>query len=169
MVKYVTPKEIEKINETVYEMKRLKGWTFSWSQAGSKLKRAPSTVQKYYDENWYPGKYYQKPVKVEKIPKTLDYAGIYLLAQQVVDNGKIINLVKVGKSLNLRNRLASYQGMNPMAKCIDTLELYPDDVDNVEKAYHMLLGHKNVRYGNTEWFICSDDEYQKWTHHKLHI
>ena len=163
----VTYQEIENINEAVREMQRLMGWGFSWNRAASKLKRAPATIQKYFDEDWYPGKYYQKPKKVAKIPKELEHAGIYLLAQQVVVDGKIINLVKVGKSTNLCSRLASYQGMNPLAKCIDTLELYPEDLDRNEQSYHSLLGIKNKRYGNTEWFICDDAEYNYWTHYKL--
>ena len=169
MVKYVNLKEKEHINEVVHEMKKYMGWMFSWTKAGLKLKRAPETVKRHYDKDWCPGKYFTKPTVSKKYSNDLEYAGLYLLAQQVINNGQIINLVKVGKSTNIKKRLLSYQGTNPFVKCISTLRVYEDDLDRMEKQYHALLGAKNSRYGNTEWFICSDEEYEKSINHTLSI
>lgn len=159
-MRYTTPKDIELINEIARELEEKSA--FSWQKLASKSKWSISTVRKYYDKDWYPGKYFTKPKKIETISKELEYAGLYMLSQQIVDNGQIINLIKVGQSSNIQKRLMSYQGMNPFAKCIATKKLYEEDLDKWEKHYHLLLGINNIRYGNTEWFICTDDEYNKW-------
>lgn len=159
-MRYTTPKDIEHINEVARELgSRI---DFSWKTLAAKTKWSETTVRKYYDKDWFPGKYYKKPIKVEHSNKDLEYAGLYMLAQQIVENGKIINLIKVGKSTNLRKRLDSYHGMNPFAKCIATKKVFKEDLDKCEKDFHLILGVKNTRYGNTEWFICSDEEYAKW-------
>lgn len=163
---YVTPKDKEEINETIYNLKNT--WSFSWANIAKRTGWSVTTVRNHYDENWFPGKYYKKP-----IPATAIFAnrqpGVYLLAQQVVEDGKIINLIKVGKSTDLYKRLTSYKGMNPFAKCVDTLNCSEEELDKLEKDFHLLLGTKNQRYANTEWFICDDKQYNYWLENKFNI
>lgn len=164
-MKYVKPQDKEKINEIARELE--KAGRFTWDRLAQKSGWSTTTVRKYYDKDWYPGKFFQKPMKIKPMPSDLEHPGIYLLAYQSVVDGKIINLVKVGQSKNLKKRLASYQGMNPFVKCIDTKFVLEEDLDSEEAFYHTVLGMKNVRYGNTEWFICSDEEYAYWSNRKL--
>jgi hypothetical protein len=164
-MKYVRPKDKEKINEVARELDGLGKLT--WDRLAQKTGWSATTVRKYYDKDWYPGKYFQKPMKKTAIPEGLEHPGVYLLAYQSVVDGKIVNLVKVGQSKNLKKRLSSYQGMNPFVKCIDTKFIPEEDLDAEEKFYHMVLGMKNVQYGGTEWFICSDEEYNYWINRKL--
>lgn len=164
-MKYVDPKEKERINKFIHE--NIKSFGFSWQWAADRLGWSVTTVRKYYDKEWYPEKYFKNPIKTTPVAKELEYSGLYLLAQQVVVDGKILNLIKIGQSTNLRKRLMSYQGMNPFAKCIDTLVCSPEKLNESETAYHKMLGAKNQRYGNTEWFICSDEEYNKWLQYKF--
>ena len=159
-MRYTTPKDVEQINEVARELEE--NSAFSWKKLAAKTNWSETTVRKYYDKDWFPGKYFKKPLKAEAVSNELNYSGLYMLSQQIVDNGKILNLIKVGQSTNIQKRLTSYQGMNPFAKCIATKRLYEEDLNKWEKCYHLLLGTKNVRYGNTEWFICSDEEYQRW-------
>lgn len=163
---YVTPKDIEKINELIVEMNR--DWLHTWQWVADKSGWSISTVKKYYDKDWYPGKYYQKPIQTEKINYS-HQSGIYLLAQQIFENGQVINLIKVGQSTNLDKRLKSYVGMNPFAKCIATKNYRSEDLNQVEELYHNFLGIKNRRYGNTEWFICDDEQYNWWLENKLSL
>ena len=165
MMKYVDFKEKERINRFIHE--NIDSYGFSWQWAADRLGWSVTTIRKHYDKDWYPEKYYKSAIKTTPIEKELEYSGLYLLAQQVVVDGKIINLIKVGQSKNLRKRLMSYQGMNPFAKCIDTIACVPDKLDAAEASYHKRLGVKNQRYGNTEWFICSDEEYNKWLQYKF--
>ena len=158
----VTPKDQEKINRVAREMEKLRP-LYSWGDLAKKVGWSATTVRRYYDDYWYPGKYYQEPIKLEPIRKELEYPGLYMLAQRIVEDDKIINLLKIGQSTNIKKRLASYRGSNPFAKLIDTRETYKEDLDEFEKQYHLLLGQKNQRYGNTEWFICSDEEFERWT------
>ena len=165
-MRYVTPKDIEKINEVAHEMEGT--WAFSFNKVANKTGWSVTTVRKYYDKDWYPGKYYQKPVKSKKYTNNLNYSGLYLLIQRIIDNyDNIINLVKVGQAHDLKQRLDSYKGSNPFATCIDVLPCHKDDLNELEKAYHMLLGTKNKRYGKTEWFICDDEQFEWWKEHKL--
>jgi hypothetical protein len=165
IMRCVTPKDQELINEIGHELK--KRGQLTWSKLASKTGWSATTVSKYFDKNWSPGKYFQKPLKIQPIDIELAHSGLYLIAFQSIVDGKIVNLVKVGQSKNLKNRLASYQGMNPFVKCVDTKYVPQDELDAEEHFYHMLLGTKNTRYGNTEWFICDDEQYNYWTHRKL--
>ena len=92
-----------------------------------------------------------------------------MLAEQIVENNKIINLLKTGQATNLKKRLNSYKGSNPFARCIDTLKCDKNDLNEIERLSHEILGMKNHRYGKTEWFICSDEQYEWWMKHKLDI
>lgn len=162
------PSEIEKINKLGHEMN--KTIFFSWQKLANKTGWSVTTVRKYYDKDWYPGKYYQEPIKIRTNYNELNnQAGIYLLAQQIIENNEILNLIKIGQSKNLKKRLNSYKGMNPFVKCIDTLSCDIDDLDQIEQAGHLLLGTKNKRYGNTEWFICTEEQYNYWLKHKLDL
>lgn len=165
----VLPQDKEKINQVAHELKEMYGYGFSFSQVARKTGWSETTVRKYFDKDWYPGKYFQMPIKTEKIPKTLEHPGLYMLSQQIVEDGHIINLIKVGQSTNLKKRLHSYQGMNPFAKCVDTMELLAEDLDEYEKAYHTMLGTKNKRYGQTEWFVCDDEQYNYWINKKFSL
>ena len=161
---YVTPKDREEINEIVHDLK--KSITFSWAIAARRTGWSATTVRKYYDENWYPGKYFQKPVPAAKIKYNCK-PGLYLLAQQIVEDNQIIKLIKIGKSKCLYQRLNSYKGMNPFAKCIDIYNCSPEELDDLEKSYHIRLSAKNRRYANTEWFICTDEEFDYWSNYKF--
>ena len=165
-MRYVTPKDIEKINSLINEMQGT--WSFSFNKVAKRTGWSETTVRKYYDKDWYPGKYFQTPIKTTQYSTELDHAGLYLLVERIVnENNVIINLVKVGQATNLKQRLDSYKGSNPFAKCIDTLQCHKDDLNELEHAYHQLLGMKNTRYGKTEWFICNDEQYNWWLENKL--
>ena len=163
---YVTPKDQEEINEVIATSGH--AWTFSWANIARRTGWSVSTVRKYYDPNWYPGKYYQKPISITNIHHNTK-PGIYLLAQQIVEDNQIINLIKIGKSKNIYERLNTYKGMNPFAKCIDILNCHEDELTELENLCHKYLGIKNRRYGGTEWFVCDDEEYQWWLKNKLKI
>lgn len=164
----MTPQEIEKINKIGHELYNYSPYFFSWEKLARKTGWSATTVRKYYDKEWYPGKYFKDKIKAESISKDLG-CGIYMLAQRIVENDEILNLIKVGKSKNLTSRLKDYVGMNPFAKCVDTFQCDPEDVDDLEKTYHMLLGRNNHRYGNTEWFVCDESQYKFWLDHKLNF
>lgn len=161
-MRFVTLKDQEEINRIAREMDRKKPY-YSWSDLARKTGWSTSTVRRYYDENWEPGKYYQEPIKTKSIKEELAYPGLYMLGQRVLKDNKIINLIKVGQSTNIKKRLASYKGTNPYAELIDTREAYKEDLKELEKEYHFLLGIKNQRYNNTEWFVCTNEEYEYWT------
>ena len=150
----MTSREIEKINrsrrnfkdETPAQFARHMGYPYS-------------TIKEVLDENWYPGKYYTET--------EVDYdkylgSGLYFLIQQVIYDNEVLNLIKVGKSKDLQQRIKSYKGMNPFARCIDIFQCEPDRITALEQEYHKLLGEKNKRFENTEWFICNDEQYQYW-------
>ena len=162
----MTPQEIERINKIGHELYNHSPYFFTWSKLANKTGWSTTTVRKYYDKEWYPGKYFKEKMKIEPVSNCLG-CGIYMLAQQVVENHKILNLIKVGKSKNLSSRLKDYVGMNPFAKCIDVFQCDVEDLDKLEKTYHMILGKDNRRYGNTEWFICDDKQFQYWLDNKL--
>ena len=166
-MKYVGPQDVEKINKIAHHMRDK--YYCSWRDIAQKTEWSITTVRKYYDKNWFPGKYYQEPIEIENINKELDYTGIYLMGQQIYEEGAIIHLIKVGKAINIRNRLSAYRTHNPFAKLIDTKKYDIKDLDKIEKTYHNLLGIKNKRYGNTEWFVCSEEEYNKWLKQKLYL
>lgn len=91
-------------------------------------------------------------------------SGLYLLAQVICitsrPNEKYF-IIKVGKSQNLAKRIQSYRGMNPFATCIDTLEIVSNRVDETEIKYHMMLSKRYERQLNTEWYIVSEEEFEK--------
>lgn len=90
--------------------------------------------------------------------------GLYLLAQIVCLPGRPNEkyfLIKVGKSTNLQQRIKSYKGMNPFAKCIDIKELAPRFIDDTEIKYHQLLDKKYSRQLGTEWFVVPKEDYIK--------
>ena len=166
-MRYVSAQDKEKINEIAYNMKDT--YLFTWANLARKTGWSPTTVRNHYDKDWYPGKYYKKPVQTIQYSNDLEYPGIYLLGERIIEDDKIINLLKIGKGQNLKKRLDNYKGSNPFAKCIDTLRCDIDDLDEIERLGHEILKTKNHRYGKTEWFICSDEQYQWWMEHKLNI
>lgn len=161
-MRLVNNKDKEHINKIARKLKKQCPY-FSWKDLAVKTGWSTTTVRRHYDENWYPGKYFQEPIESRKISKDLEFSGLYMLAQRIIEDDKILNLIKVGKSNNIKQRLQSYKGTNPFAKCIDTREVFPEDLSEYEKEYHYLLGKDNIRYGNTEWFICNDEQFKYWT------
>lgn len=90
--------------------------------------------------------------------------GLYLLAQIVCLPSKPSEkyyIIKVGKSTNLQQRIKSYKGMNPFAKCIDIKELAPRFIDDTEIKYHQSLDKKYNRQLGTEWFVVPKEDYIK--------
>ena len=164
-MKYVTQKDKEKINEIAH--KKLQNIFYTWEDIAKSTGWSVSTVKKYYDKDWTPGKYFKGHIDLEKIPKNLAQPGLYMLAQQIIINGETINLIKVGKSLNLKRRLMEYNGMNPFVQVIDTRCYDKDEIGFWETKYHMTLNINNKRYGNTEWFVCDDEQYNYWINKKL--
>ena len=90
--------------------------------------------------------------------------GIYLLCQI----GCICNqpdrkqyLIKIGKSTtNLRNRIQSYHGMNPLSHCLDVCATNNGiEASDLEAKMHEKLGKKYARCGNTEWFLVPEKDY----------
>lgn len=88
--------------------------------------------------------------------------GVYLLCQiacRCNEPQKRFMLVKIGKSVNLHQRISSYFGTNPFAKCIDIQECSKTEVDNLEIKYHQLMDKQYDRQGNTEWFVVPEEDY----------
>lgn len=89
--------------------------------------------------------------------------GIYLMCQMgcpANQPDRIFHLIKVGKSTNLRNRIQSYNGMNPLIHCLDTKTTNNGtEASNLESRMHERLGKKYVRWGNTEWFVVPEEDY----------
>lgn len=162
----VTYDELETINYAIYMRK--KDYTMTWNDVADLTGRSITTVKKYYDKNWFPGKYAQKePVKDTRDFNKLEYPGVYMLTQQVIEDNKVLNLIKVGKSTNIRKRLDSYKTSNPTAKVIDTQKCHIGDIDKLEKVYHTFLSHRGKKYKNTEWFVVNDEYYEYFLSHKL--
>lgn len=93
-----------------------------------------------------------------------DNSGVYLLAQIVSVPTRPEDkyyIIKVGKSVNLNQRINSYKGMNPFAICIDIQQTSSREVNATEIKYHQLLNKKYYRQGNTEWFIVPEEDYEK--------
>lgn len=161
-MRIVSYKDKEYINKIARKLEKQCRY-FSWKDLADKTGWSTTTVKRHFDKDWYPGKYYQEPMEVKPLSKELEYPGIYMLAQRIIeDDGRVLNLIKVGQSINIKKRLNSYRTSNPFAKCIDTKEIFEEDLKEYEKEYHYLLGRDNTRYGNTEWFICDDEQYNYW-------
>ena len=112
----------------------------------------------------------KSPIALEsRAPTKYNYAwpkspGLYLLCQIVCPSDKPdeqFYLIKVGKSQNLHQRISSYSGSNPFAKCIDVKVLPPREVDAQEVKCHMMMAKKWHRQGSTEWFVLPKEDYMK--------
>ena len=53
-----TEDDKEKINEVARELE--KAGRFTWDRLAQKSGWSTTTVRKYYDKDWYPGKFFQK-------------------------------------------------------------------------------------------------------------
>lgn len=89
--------------------------------------------------------------------------GIYLMCQMgcpANQPDRKFYLIKVGKSTNLRNRIQSYNGMNPLVHCLDVKTVLTGEAaSNLETNMHNRLSKKYVRWGNTEWFVVPEEDY----------
>lgn len=94
------------------------------------------------------------------------HSGLYMMAQVVCNPTKLnerFYLIKIGLSTtNLHNRISSYKGMNPMAICIDTIEINANKAPLMEQKWHSLLENKYDRVNNSEWFIVSFQDYLRF-------
>ena len=90
-------------------------------------------------------------------------SGLYMLSQIICNPQnpeEQLFLIKVGKSTNLKQRIRSYKGANPLAKCISYKKLPQSKIDNAEiKAHIMLSNMKGIRCNNTEWYAMSEHHY----------
>ena len=163
MDKCMTLKEIERLNRIIRKIEECNGEK-SLAYIARSSGYPVETIKKYYDEKWYSNKYYQE---TDIDPEMVYGAGLYLLAQQIISDGKIINLLKIGQSKTLNQRLSSYKTTNPFARCIDILECKPEELTKLEHGYHVLLEQENERFRNTEWFVCDDEHYNYWLNHKF--
>ena len=90
-------------------------------------------------------------------------AGLYMLGQIICNPEnpeEQFFLIKVGKSTNLKQRIRSYEGANPFAKCISYIKLPKSQIDKAEVKAHVLLGNmKGTRCNGTEWYAMSEHHY----------
>lgn len=90
-------------------------------------------------------------------------SGLYMLSQIIcnpTNPEEQLYLIKVGKSTNLKQRIRSYKGANPFAKCIAYKKLPRSQIDKAEIKAHIFLGNKKgTRCNNTEWYAVSDHHY----------
>lgn len=100
-------------------------------------------------------------------------SGLYMLAQVVCIPTRLNEryfLIKIGmSSTNLHNRIITYKGMNPMAVCIDTLIINPNDVKEAENNWHNIMDNKYTRVNGTEWFVVSYEDYIRFIEYGFNI
>lgn len=157
-MRYVTPKDIERINEIVYQFKS-QNQLFFWTDIGKMTGWSANTARKYYDKDWYPQKYYKTETISLSQNKYSCEPGLYMLKNIQIINEETKYLIKVGKSINLNKRITSYVGANPFAICVSTILCPREDLSTKEKEYHMVLQTMGHRCGNTEWFSLPKDKF----------
>ena len=89
--------------------------------------------------------------------------GLYMLAQigsLPTKPHEQLYMIKVGQSINLKNRVGSYKGMNPLASLID-IKL-TKNLNEEESRCHNFLSTLGTSVNDTEWFVVPEEEYTKF-------
>lgn len=92
-----------------------------------------------------------------------DSSGLYMLAQAAlnpINPNEVYFLIKVGQSINLHNRIKSYNGMNPMCIFVDCIKIPSNQLDIEERSYHTRFEARGwIRQNGTEWFVVPKEVY----------
>lgn len=96
-------------------------------------------------------------------PTPLDESGLYLIGDVKANpyTGKMLYIIKVGRSKNLEKRINQYYTENPLPWFADFLEADVDNYISMERDCHAML--KRVAYAKAdrtdEWFFVDKDTY----------
>lgn len=109
---------------------------------------------------------YNPKLKYGLITRYSNKSGLYMLAQVLCMPHRLNEryyLIKIGMSeTNLNNRINSYKGSNPLAICIDTIEVSKDKVKTSEKEWHIKMGNLYNRLNGSEWFSVPYEDYLRF-------
>lgn len=109
--------------------------------------------------------YMKGHITFHSLDRVPDATGVYMIGQTyfVEERNEIWMLIKVGKAINLKERLKRYNTHNPTYNIIDLQLCSENKLDEIESYYHQAILFKGgVNMGdNQEWFIVSKDFYDK--------